>query len=230
MSEEKNTRSSEKQSSPEMARGSKIPNVTLLNIVLLVGLLVLYALQFYPDSTQPLPQTEETAAEVAGMADIIADGAFNIAFVHSDSLMENYRLAIRMREEFDAEQRRLENQLSRRQRNFQEEVESFQSRAQLGLLSREEAQVKEQELMLEQQEIMQLNEDFSSRLMRKEMEMNQELYQRITDLLERFNQQMGYDYILGFSPGGGILYAKQRHDITHEIIRRLNEEYDASQE
>ncbi len=210
-------------------KSSRIPNVTIINVVLLIGLLVLYALYFLPakqDSAEAA--SPETKEEISAMADIIADGAFNIAFVHSDTLMNQYKLAVSMRNELEAEQRRLESSLQRRQQAFQDEVESFQRQAQLGLISRENAQVKEQELMLQQQELIQLNDTYANRLMTKEMEMNRELYQRITDLLERFNREMGYDYILGFSPGGGILYAREQHDITREILNRLNNEYDTS--
>lgn len=210
-------------------KSSRIPNVTVINVVLLIGLLVLYALNFLPaKQDSAAAASSEAKQEISAMSDIIAEGAFHIAFVHSDTLMNQYKLATKMRSEFEAEQRRLESDLQRRQQRFQEEVESFQRQAQLGLITRDNAQLKEQELMMQQQELIQLNDTYANRLMAKEMEMNVELYQRITDLLERFNEEMGYDYILGFSPGGGILYAREKHDITREILNRLNNEYDTS--
>lgn len=210
-------------------KSSRIPNVTIINVVLLIGLLVLYALNFLPArQDSETTATQETSEEISAMSDILAEGAFHIAFVHSDTLMNQYKLAVSMRSEFEAEQRRLESDLQSRQQSFQEEVESFQRQAQLGLITRDDAQAKEQELMLQQQELIELNDTYANRLMAKEMEMNVELYQKITDLLERFNQEMGYDYILGFSPGGGILYAREKHDVTREVLNRLNNEYDTT--
>ena len=227
MSETKNNQTTDQQNSQNLPEKSKIPNATIINVVLFIGLIVLYVFHFLPRGEKMAETGVASQEEISDMANILADGAFNIAFVNSDSLMANYSLAQRMQTEFEAEQRRLDNDLQRRQRTFQEDVESFQRQIQLNLISMEDAQRREQELMMEQQNLLQLNETYSSNLMRKEMEMNRELYQRITDLLERFNQEMGYDYILGFSPGGGILYAHKKHDITDEIVRRLNQEYDA---
>jgi adenine deaminase len=85
--------------------------------------------------------------------------------------------------------------------------------------SMENAQRKEQELMQMRDDLMQLNDTYTSRLMTKELEMNTELYGKITELLDRYSKEAGYDYILGFSIGGGILYASAQHDITNIIIR-----------
>ncbi len=206
---------------------SKIPNVTIINVVLLTGLLVLYALQFYPHGTEK--KTEPTTeTQIADLSEIIAEGSFLIAFVNSDTLMANYKLAKKMRSDFETEQKRLEGDLKRREQSFQADVESFQRQVQLGMLNQESGQAKEQELMLRQQEIMQLRETYTSRLMAREVDMNRELYLKITGLLDRFNQEAQFDYILGYSPGGGILYANKKHDITREVLNRLNQEYDTT--
>lgn len=211
---------------PEIPERSKISNGTIINVVLFVGLIVLYVLNIFPLKDSETTAGNEIEQEMDEMASLMEQGAFNIAFVNSDTLMANYKLALDKREEFEQEQRRLENDLQRRQRSFQTEVETFQQQIQTGNISLEDAQAREQQLMQRQQELMQLNEDYSSRLMTKELEINIDLYQRITELLSRFNEEMGYDYILGFSPGGDILYAKEKHDITQKVLNKLNEEYD----
>ncbi len=206
---------------------SKIPNITIINVVLLVGILVLYALYFYPAFSS---QDANTATdETEKIEQMIAGEALNIAYVNSDTLMSKYSLAKKMRADFEAEQKRLENDLKNKQTRFQTDVEDFQRQIQQGSIGMEEGQAKEQELMQRQQEIVQLNDTYSNRLMAQEMEMNQDLYKKITDLLDRYNQEKDYDYILGFSPGGGILYASKKHDITEDILKRLNDENDANQ-
>lgn len=226
MSTEINTPQSGQPGNEKTPASSKISNGTIINVVLFLGLIILYTFNFFPGrTTEPSTKMQD---EVAVMADKISEGAFLIAFVNSDSLMASYKLAIKMREDFDQEQRRLENDLQRRQRSFQNEVEVFQRQIQTGGITMENAQIREQELMQQQQELMQLNDTYANRLMGQEMEMNRELYEKITDLLERFNRELGYDYILGFTPGGGILHADASHDITDLVIRKLNEEYDAN--
>lgn len=198
---------------------NKLSYTTVINLVLFFGLIILYALYFAGlRGNGSNDQVNELAKEVE-------EGTARIAYISSDSLMANYELAKKMREDFEQEQTNLENDLSRRQRNFQAEVEKFQRDIQAGTISMELAQAKEQELMQTQQELYQLNDSFSSRLMQKEMEMNNELLDKITEFLARYNEEYGYDYILGFSRGGGILYAKDQHDITYDVLLKLNEEY-----
>jgi L-asparaginase / beta-aspartyl-peptidase len=225
MSIENNTGESTQSKPNPIPEKSKIPNVTIINVVLLVGLLVLYVLQFYPNIGSSDVATSSGQVELTGgNGTVSTPGSFNIAYVNSDTLMANFTLAKRMKANFETEQSRLENDLKRKQSSFQADVESFQRQIQLNLISMEDGQAKEQELMQRQQELIRLNETYTNNLMVKEMEMNRELYAKITDLLERYNEEMNYDYILGFSPGGGILYAHKKNDITADILQRLNSE------
>lgn len=201
----------------------KLPLITIVNILLFCGLLVLYGLKFFGSKG-----SEEQQEQLVGIEERLAESSSSIAYVNSELLMEGYELAISMRTEFEAEQTRLENDLSRRQRSFQSEVESFQRSINNATISMEQAQVREQELMLQQQELMQLNDTYRERLATKEYEMNLELLQSISDFLARYNIASGHDYILGYSMGGGILYADRKHDITSQVLEKLNEEYRAS--
>ncbi len=200
----------------------------IINIVLFLGLLALYALHFSKVSG------DDAAAngDILDAADVERriDDAFNaIAYVDNDVLLDEYLLAIEMRAEMESEQRRLESDLERRQRNFQADVERFQSDIQRGSISMEDAQMREQELMQRQQDLFQLSDTYRERLSLREFEMNTELLDKIGDFLERYNREKGYDFILGYVRGGGILYARPDHDITAEVLEALNREYEQGQ-
>ena len=199
------------------------PLLTVIQLVLLAGLIVLYVL-FFAGKKQLATDDQQMHA----IEDRIEAAASAIAYVRSEQLMEEYGLAKKMREEFELEQLRMENDLNRRQRTFQTEVESFQRSINAGTISMEQAQVKEQELMLKQQELIQLNDTYRERLATKEFEMNVELLEKISDFLDRYNKEAGYDYILGYSRGGGILHANPKHDITVQVLEKLNAEYKSS--
>ena len=194
----------------------------IINVVLFLGLVVLYGLHFMGS-----PAGEERdAVEIPAVERKIDDATHAIAYVNNEILMEQYHMAIDMREEFEAEQRQLETDLERRQRTFQNDVERFQQQIQAGTVGMEEAQLMEQELMQRQQDLMQLNETYMDRLARKERELNEELLEKISDFLERYNQDKGYDFILGYARGGGILFADQAYDVTTEVLEQLNDEYE----
>lgn len=197
--------------------------ITFVNALLVIGLVVLFVLYF--TRTQDAGDQQEQLAQIE---DRLSESASSIAYVSSDILMEEYELAKKLRADFEEEQGRLETDLNRRQRTLQTEVEGFQRSINLGTISLDRAQTREQELMVMQQELMQLNDTYRQRLAAREFDMNIELLDRISDFLERYNKEAGHDFILGYARGGGILHAENRHDITDEVLRRLNEEYRAS--
>ncbi|MFP4288609.1 MAG: OmpH family outer membrane protein [Bacteroidales bacterium] len=212
----------------EVPKTSIISNGTIINVVLFIGLIVLYVFRFLPFEETETEQLQEEVMQ--GTADQIEQVKLNIAYVDSDSLIQNFQLAETLQRDFEQEQRRLENDLQRRQTQFQQEAETFYQQVQTGAISADQAQIREQELMQKQQELVQLNETYTNQLRNKEMQMNIELYGEITSLLEELNQELDYDYILGFSPGGGILYADDKHDITNQVIQRLNANYESISE
>lgn len=198
--------------------------LTWINLFLFAGLLIVFGLFIW--------QTQDKAQEASPESGILVSNpgegpVKSIAYVHSDKLMEGYLLAGKMREELEAEQNRLETDLNRRQRTFQNEVEKFQNDISSGSISMERAQQREQELMRQQQDLMQLNETYHNRLMQKEMEMNNELLNTITEFLERYNAEKNYDYILSYSRGGNVLFANQSLDITLEILSLMNAEHNS---
>ncbi|MFP4064381.1 MAG: OmpH family outer membrane protein [Bacteroidales bacterium] len=197
----------------------------IINVVLFLGLVVLYGLYFMGNPVAG----ERDAEEIPEVERKIDEATHAIAYVNNEILMEQYDMAIQMREDFENEQRELEADLERRQRTFQNDVERFQQQVQAGTVDMEEAQMMEQELMQRQQDLMQLNETYMDRLARKEMELNEELLEKISDFLERYNQDKEYDFILGYSRGGGILFADQAYDVTADVLQQLNDEYAQTQ-
>ena len=196
----------------------------IINIVLFLGLMALYAVHF-------LGKTSDAAgADVVTQAvgEPVSSPAYTIAYVDNQVILEEYLFAISMRSELEAEQSRLESDLNRRQRNFQAEVERFQRDIQAGNISREQAQLKEQELMQKQQDLFQLNETYQESFAQMEFELNTALFEKVSDFLRRYNEEKGYEFILGYSMGGSILYADKTYDITADVIERLNREVEDS--
>lgn len=202
----------------------KVPLVSIINILLFCGLLVLYALYFFKVNTDT-----DQSQELTDIKEKVSEASSSIAYVNSERLMEEYELAVKMREDLEKEQIRLENDLARRQQTFQSDVEGFQRSISAGTISIDNAEAREKELMQVQEELMQLSGTYRERLGRQEFDMNLELLTVVSDFLERYNKEMDYDFILGYTRGGGILHAEPRHDITEQVLTTLNAEFRASQ-
>jgi outer membrane protein len=51
------------------------------------------------------------------------------------------------------------------------------------------------------------------------------LYKQIRAYIEKYNKDNKYEYVLGYSLGGGILFADKSLDVTQKIIEGLNKAY-----
>lgn len=220
------TKTQDQHIQPDQELHSKKKSLSLpvlINLLLFIGLVVLYGLFFLrPGKPADQAVTYQAEGRSSGMD-------ASIVFVRSEILLEEYELAIKLRSDFEQEQSRLETDLNRRQRSFQTDLEGFQRSLNAGILSLDKAQEREQELMVKQQELIQLADTYRERLALMEMDMNRELLGKISDFLEEYNRESGYDYILGYAMGGGILHAEARFDITDDVLNRLNMKFRAGQ-
>ncbi len=126
----------------------------------------------------------------------------------------------------DNEEKKMENELVRLQGRFEEDAAYLQQQVQQGTISEESAQTIYAKLMKEQERLYGLREQYHAELREKDINLNQVLLDSITNFLHRFNSGRKYDYILGFSAGGGILYAQDTFNITPSVLSGLNNEYD----
>jgi outer membrane protein len=54
-----------------------------------------------------------------------------------------------------------------------------------------------------------------------------DIWKFINENVKEYGNQEGYDYIFGASGNGSLMYAKDSHNITDDIISFVNEKYDS---
>jgi outer membrane protein len=121
----------------------------------------------------------------------------------------------------------LENDLATKGRNLQNKVAFFQQRA--ATMTQEQGRATEASLQKEQQDIMAYRERAAQNLAVEEQNKNKELYDQIYDYLKKINGQNKYEFVLGYTKGGGILFADPTADRTTPVLTGLNKEYQAKQ-
>lgn len=154
-----------------------------------------------------------------------ANSKTRIVFLNSDTLMLNYELVKNLRSKLETKQHQVESEFAGKQKTFEKEVTEYQQKVQSNSISMEQAQITEKQLMEKQQMLKELNDKFSEQLVEQESAMNLIIHDSLTNFLKRYNQIYHFDYILGYSKGGGILLANDTLDITSDIIKELNREY-----
>ncbi len=157
-----------------------------------------------------------------------SDGQIAIAYVNSDSIMENYAMVKELEANLEKKQKKVESEFNWTQESFKKEAMEFYEKLQTGqFLSQQQAEQEQQKLAQKEQQIYEMGQKLSQDLAEMEIQMNETLLDSITNYLKRYTKEKPYDFILGFSKGGGILYAKDDLDITEDVLKGLNEEYNA---
>ncbi|WP_310590448.1 OmpH family outer membrane protein [Dyadobacter sp. NIV53] len=89
----------------------------------------------------------------------------------------------------------------------------------------EQARSTEAQLMKKQQDLVAYRDQAAQALGQEEAVKNEQLYKNIRAYMEKYNKENGYEYVLGYSLGGGILFANPSLDVTKKIIDGLNKEH-----
>ncbi len=148
-----------------------------------------------------------------------------VVFVNTDTLLNNYDYYKDVVKASDSKRFQLETDITNKARNFQNKVAFFQQKIQQGGISQEQAQTTQAQLQQEEQTIMQYRDKSAQDLAQQEAKKTEEILNSIQAFLKEFNTGDKYDMVIGYSKGGGVLYAKEDLDITKAVIEGLNKKY-----
>lgn len=186
-----------------------------MSIISFVGFIVLLALHFSGKSSS---KAGVTSANVPGTS-------YSIAYINSDSLMNNYDLYDDLQEQVGARKLQMEQDMAAKANKFEQDVNDFQKKVQSYAITSDQAQKMEADLMKRQQQLLDLKENLTNELLELEYTNQSALFDSIIGALKIYNEDHNYDYILGYSKGSGILLANEKYDITPVIIDILNKNY-----
>lgn len=151
-----------------------------------------------------------------------AGTGLKIAFVNGDSILMNYSEFRTASESLEVKQRDAEDLLQVKGAELEKEIMAYQRKAQSGTLSRNEMEVQERRLGAKQEALMNERDQISNALLSETTEINTRLQKIIKEKLEEIKKQEGYDFILSYMPGGPILVADEKYDITTRVLEALN--------
>ncbi|RYU95872.1 OmpH family outer membrane protein [Emticicia agri] len=151
--------------------------------------------------------------------------AGRIVYVNTDTLLNKYDYYKDISKASENKRFQLENDLQNKARTFQNKVAFFQQRAQQGHMTQEQAQTTQMQLQQEEQNIMAYRDKSAQALAQEEGKKTEDILNKIHEYLKEFNTSDKYDMVIGYSKGGGVLYAKEDLDITKQVLEGLNKKY-----
>ncbi|MES2133261.1 MAG: OmpH family outer membrane protein [Bacteroidota bacterium] len=201
----------------------------ILNGVLAIAVAILFY-QVHSLKAVVMPASDTSTSETEVKPTIISSstnlGDAKIAYVNTDSINEHYAYIADFTKVLRAKKNNLEAQMESMTIKFQNDYQTFQQSAQAGIAPQSELLKTEEGLKRQQQDL--ANKEMQMQNLGVELEeKNMELNRNVKEYLQRYNNGK-FDYILSYSDLlPTILLTNPKLDITRDILKGLNEEYNA---
>jgi outer membrane protein len=196
-------------------------NISLiLNAVLLAAVIVLYIFAFpWKKTAKP----SDSAADVPAIP--VAEGG--IVYVNIDTVLSKYNMYTDITNDLQSKLQVSEGQLAAKEKMLRKEMEDFQYKIDRGLITRAEAATVQQELVKKEQDFYQLQNNLQMQLTEEQGVAQRKVINSLMEYLKSLenSDQYHYQYILGTTFGGNILYANENLNISDIVVKGLNTEY-----
>jgi outer membrane protein len=185
----------------------------VLFAVMFLAILALYFLHF-------------SGSKKSGSSSVVKEvPAGGIAYVNIDSVIFKFDMFFDRRNDLMAKQKSAEAELSSKGSQYEKGAKDYQDKVNKGLITRATAAQIEQSLVQQQQELVSLRDKLQSNLVEEEQVMNRQILEYITKFLEEHKSEYNYQYILGKSFGGVVLFSDNSLDITQKVLDAINKKY-----
>ena len=104
--------------------------------------------------------------------------------------------------------------------SLQREASEFQQKAQT--MTQSEGEATQQRLMQKKAQLEQMRDNGAQGLQNAMAQFNVEVYGKIDSVLQDYNKDHKFAYVLSYQRGGAILYRDKGLDITADIVDKLN--------
>jgi outer membrane protein len=186
----------------------------IINAILAIAIGVLFFLHFRDCKSA-------TTKSIAASSPSGSAAGSTVAYIDMDSLEANYGYYKDKKVAFEKEQKGLETSLMSGQESLQREVYAFQQKAQT--MTQSDGEQAQQALMDKKNKLEQQRDDGAQRLQSELAAINTEVYGKIDSVLQDYNKEHKYAYVLSYVKGGSILYRDKGLDITADIVALLNQ-------
>ena len=189
----------------------------VINGVLAVAVGVLFFLHFRDCSIGCAPKSGSANSTAAGSA---TPGSV-VAYVDLDSMEANYTYYRDRKADFEKDQKNLESSLTASMESLQREAYEFQQKAQT--MTQSEGEATQQRLLDKKTRLEQQRDNGAQNLQAGMTKFNVEVYAKIDSVLQDYNKNHKYAYVLSYQRVGAILYKDKGLDITPDVVKMLNQ-------
>ncbi|MBQ0044639.1 MAG: OmpH family outer membrane protein [Bacteroidales bacterium] len=168
-------------------------------------------------------QPSQTASEPAASTGAAVAGS--IAYIQLDDILEQYDMANDLRAIVETKVNNIQNEINRRGKKLESDVNSYAEKVQKGLMTRSVAEAQQAKLQQQEQEFNAYANQKQNEINEEQIVMMNQISDAIKTYIDSYNAQKGYAMILVNQAGVPVIAADASLDITQEILDGLNAEY-----
>jgi outer membrane protein len=184
----------------------------ILNAVLLVAVAVLFYLHFSSASPK----------KVAG-SEAAVSGDLTMAFINSDSLINQYAFIEDRKVILEAKGKKLESDFRNRAETLQSEIAAYQRNESNMTIG--QAKALQEDLGKKQQNLQLFEQRINQELSADQQKLMKELYDRLQAFLKTYCEQNNVQMVVKYDLSSDVMYGKPALDITEAVVSGLNGEY-----
>lgn len=171
------------------------------------------------------------ALPIAILALMISVGSFfylqstsDQVYVDVNKLLEGYKRTKIVRASYEEKAKTLNANVDSLMTDWQNEIKMYEKER--SSMSNKELELKQQLLANKQQQINGYQQAIQKQIQEEDKKATQTVINDINDYVKQFGKQKGYKIIFGASGGGNIMYADDTADLTDEVLKGLNAEFE----
>lgn len=196
----------------------------ILYAILFSAVVVLILMQFSSTSKKNEKADNKEMIQPSLENDTNTGGVLKIAYVNSDTVSKHYEYAKKIQKDLTNKRSEAEKQIKNKYYAYERLVKDFEKAE--PIMGDREKMEKAQKIRLLEQEIMQVEQQLSAKVSKEELRLTELYILKTNDFMQEIGKNLGYDYVMSYRLGGAMLYANPSHNITNEIIKLLNQQYE----
>lgn len=155
-----------------------------------------------------------------------AEAALKVAYVDVDSLLNNYKFSVKLRNDMLRKGENMRMTLSEKGKALEADMNDFRRKVENNVYAtRQRAEEEQARILKSQEELARLEQRLVNELSAEDQKNNLALRDSINNFLNEYNKTHGYDLILS-KMADNILLGNKSLDITKEVIDGLNSRYE----
>jgi outer membrane protein len=186
----------------------------VLNVILLVAVIVLYALFFTSGNRNAGVSSRNDTTNLD----------LKIAYINSDTVLKYYDYLKVQKDQLESKTTKLKQDFRQRAVGLDSEIKAYQRNVSTMTLG--QVRAVEEDLAKKQQNLQMYEQTLSQQMMEEEAKLSRELYDRVTTYLKEYGSEKGLQLVLKYDPTSDVLYGTSGIDITQDVIAGLNQAYE----